>query len=83
MMTYQTNEQWQDVKRRALNRRLRLQRHSVPVVECSRDNGVTWSMWNYWRSTQEDKAAESCRRLTALYPEFLFRLAWTFVVEEV
>ena len=61
---------------------MKLHRKSVLVVECSRDGGINWSMWNYWRSTQESKAAESCSRLSRLYPELKFRVAWTFIIED-
>lgn len=57
--------------------------HSVPVVECSKDEGLTWQMWNYWRSTQENQARQSCSRLRCLYPEWEFRVAWTFICESL
>lgn len=60
---------------------MKLHTKSVPIVEVSKDGGMNWAMFNYWRSTQEDKARESCARLTNLYPEWRFRTAWTFICE--
>ena len=61
---------------------MKLHHQSVPCVECSRDGGLTWAMWNYWRSSQERECLESKGRLVRLYPEFRFRVAWAFVCKD-